>query len=53
MEKTFDFETPEPVRLVIENEVGFVAVSAAETGISTVLLSPTGTSTLRGVVPRS
>ena len=37
MEKTFS--TPEPVRLVVENEVGFVAVSAEETTTSTVLLS--------------
>ena len=37
MEKTFS--TPEPVRLVVENEVGFVAVSAEETTTSSVLLS--------------
>jgi DUF4097 and DUF4098 domain-containing protein YvlB len=37
MEKTFS--TPEPVRLVVENEVGFVEVSARQTDTSTVLLS--------------
>jgi DUF4097 and DUF4098 domain-containing protein YvlB len=36
MEKTFS--TPGPVRLVVENEVGFVGVSAQETDTSTVLL---------------
>jgi DUF4097 and DUF4098 domain-containing protein YvlB len=37
MEKTF--ATPDSVRLVVENEVGFVSVSARETDTSTVLLS--------------
>jgi DUF4097 and DUF4098 domain-containing protein YvlB len=37
MEKTF--ATPDQVRLVVENEVGYVAVSAQETDTSTVLLS--------------
>lgn len=39
-EKSFTFPTPEPVRLVVENEVGFVAVSAQQTDTSTVSLSP-------------
>jgi DUF4097 and DUF4098 domain-containing protein YvlB len=53
MENTFDFSTPEPVRLVVENEVGFVAVSAEQTDTSTVTISadtPGGEELIEGAI---